>query len=101
MVETDWAIPSKQVEGSPVYGRSGERLGTIDHLMFDKASDRYYAVLLLSTLLGISERYHPVSWTALVYNARLGGYVADIDPSRLLTAPVHAKSSSPNWSDQT
>ena len=43
MVETDWAIPSKQVEGSPVYGRSGGRLGTIDHLMFDKASGRYYA----------------------------------------------------------
>ena len=50
MVETDWAIPSKQLEGSPVYGRSGGRLGTIDHLMFDKASGRYYAVLLLSTL---------------------------------------------------
>jgi hypothetical protein len=59
--------------------------------MFDKASGRYYAMLLLSTLLGISERYHPVSCTALVYNARLGGYGADIDPSRLLTAPVHAR----------
>jgi hypothetical protein len=51
--------------------------------MFDKASGRYYAMLLLSTLLGISERYHPVSCTALVYNARLGGYVADIDPSSI------------------
>jgi PRC-barrel domain len=101
MVETDRSIASKQVEGSPIYGRSGERLGTIDHLMFDKASGRYYAVVRLGTLLGISERYYPVPWTALAYDTRLGGFIADIDPSRLFMAPRHAKRSSPEPSDQT
>jgi sporulation protein YlmC with PRC-barrel domain len=62
MIETDRSVPSKQVEGSPVYGRSGEHLGTIDYLMFDKASGRSYAVLRFSALLGISERYYPVPW---------------------------------------
>ena len=69
--------------------------------MFDKASGRYYAVVRLGTLLGTNERYYPVPWTALAYDTRLGGFIADIDPSRLFMAPGHAKRSSPELSDQT
>jgi hypothetical protein len=78
MVETDWSTPSKSVEGGPVYKRDGERLGTIDHIMLDRSSGRQYAVLL-ATPLGIGERYYPVPWTKLAYDAPLGGYIADID----------------------
>jgi hypothetical protein len=99
MVDTDCSTPSKRVEGTPVYNRNGKRLGTIDHLMFDKNSGRYYAVLRFSTLLGISERYYPVPWTTLAYDARLGGYVADIDLSRLQKAPSYSNSSLPELSN--
>ena len=82
MVETDWSTPSKSVEGSPVYKREGERLGTIDHILLDRSSGRRYAVLRFATPLGIAERYYPVPWTKLAYDARLGGYIADIDLGR-------------------
>jgi hypothetical protein len=65
MVGADWSILSKKMESSPDYNHNCERLSMIGHLMFDKASVRYYAVLRLNTLLGISERYHPVPWTTL------------------------------------
>jgi hypothetical protein len=90
----DWSMPSKKVEGSLVFNRNGERLG-IDHLMFDKNSGRYYAVLRLSTLLGISERYYAAPWTSLAYYTRLGGYIADIDLGRLQKAPSYTKSTPP------
>ena len=79
MVETDWSMPSKSVEGSPVYNRDGEPLGTIHHMMLDRSSGRQYAVFRFATSLGIGERYYPVPWTKLAYHAQLAGYVADID----------------------
>jgi hypothetical protein len=65
MVETHWSMPSKSVEGSPVYNRDGERLGTIDHMMLDRSSGGQYAVLRFATSLGIGERYYPVRCTKL------------------------------------
>ena len=91
MTEIDWSMPSKRVEGSPVYNRNGERFGTIDHIMLDKSSVRHYAVFRFSTLLGISDRYYPVPWTKLAYDARFGGYIADIDLSRLQREPSYSK----------
>jgi sporulation protein YlmC with PRC-barrel domain len=99
MVETDWSMPSKSVEGSPVYNRDGERLGTIDHMMLDRSSGRQYAVLRFATSLGIGERYYPVPWTKLAYDAQLGGYVADIEFSRLAKAPNYNKDSQPESPD--
>ena len=98
MVETDWSTPSKSVEGGPVYKRDGERLGTIDHIMLDRSSGRQYAVLL-ATPLGIGERYYPVPWTKLAYDAPLGGYIADIDLGRLQKAPSYSKDSQPKSPD--
>jgi PRC-barrel domain len=83
MVEIDWSTPSKSIEISPVYNRDGERLGTIDHMMLDRNSGGEYAVLRFSTPLGIGERHYPMPLTKLAYDARLNGYIADIDVSRL------------------
>ena len=99
MVETDWSTPSKSVEGSPVYKRDGKRLGTIDHIMLDRSSGRRYAVLRLATPLGIGERYYPVPWTKLAYDAQLGGYIADIDLGRLQKAPSYSKDTQPKSPD--
>jgi sporulation protein YlmC with PRC-barrel domain len=99
MVETDRSTPSKSVEGSPVYRRDGEALGTIDHIMIDSSSGRQYAVLRLATPLGIGERYYPVPWTKLAYDTRLGGYIADIDLGRLQKAPSYSNDSQPKLPD--
>lgn len=68
--------------------------------MLDRSSGGQYAVLRFATPLGIGERYYPVPWTKLAYDARLGGYIADIDLGGLQKAPSFgsdSQSESPNF----
>jgi hypothetical protein len=51
--------------------------------------------------LGIGESYHPLPWKTLTYDTRLGGYVVDVDRSRLEGAPSYRSSDVPNWSDRS
>jgi PRC-barrel domain len=95
--ETDRLISSEKVEGTAVYDRNGDRLGSIHHVMIDKYTGQVaYAVMAFGGFLGIGESYHPLPWKSLTYDTRLGGYVADLNRSRLEGAP----SDMPNWSDR-
>ena len=99
--ETDRLIASNKVEGTPVYNRQGERLGTVHHFMVDKYSGQVtYAVMSFGGFLGIGESYHPLPWKVLTYDVRQGGYVVDLDKSRLERAPSYTSSTAPTWSDQ-
>ncbi|MFE1597757.1 PRC-barrel domain-containing protein [Methylobacterium sp. ID0610] len=86
--ETRRLIASNKVEGTAVYDRQGESLGTIYNFMVDKVSGQVaYAVLSFGGFLGLGESYHPVPWRALTYDVALGGYVIDIDADSLAGAP--------------
>ncbi|MGY2051604.1 PRC-barrel domain-containing protein [Methylobacterium sp. JK268] len=86
--ETRRLIASNKVEGTPVFDRKGESLGTILNFMVDKVSGQVaYAVLSFGGFLGFGESHHPVPWRALTYDTRLGGYVIDIDADALAGAP--------------
>jgi len=55
--ETDRLISSDKVDGTTVYNRNGDNIGTIDHLMIDKISGQVeYAVMSFGGFLGIGER---------------------------------------------
>jgi sporulation protein YlmC with PRC-barrel domain len=100
--ETDRLISSEKVEGTAVYNRDGERLGTIHHLMIDKYTGQVeYAVMSFGGFLGIGESYHPLPWRMLDYDTRLGGYRVDIDRARLERAPRYTPSSMPDWTDRS
>ncbi len=59
--ETDRLIASDKVQGTEVFGRDGERLGSVYNFMVDKVTGRVaYAVLSFGGLLGLGERYHPL-----------------------------------------
>jgi sporulation protein YlmC with PRC-barrel domain len=59
--ETDRLISSEKVDGTAVYNRNGDRLGTVDHLMIDKFTGQVeYAVMSTGGFLGIGESYNPV-----------------------------------------
>ena len=45
--------------------------------------------------LGIGESYHPLPWRTLTYDTRKGGYIVDIDSTRLETAPRYTSSTYP------
>ena len=75
--ETDRLIASDKVEGTAVYNRQGERLGTVYNLMIDKYTGQVaYAVMSFGGFLGIGESYHPLPWRVLTYDTRQGGCYA-------------------------
>ena len=100
--ETDRLISSDKVVGTAVYNRLGEHLGSVYGLMVDKQTGQVaYAVMSFGGFLGMGESYHPLPWRVLTYDTRQGGYVVDLDRSRLGAAPSYTSSTPPNWSDRT
>ena len=98
--ETDRLIASNKVEGTAVYNRQGERLGTVKNFMVDKRSGQVaYAVLSFGGFLGMGQSYHPLPWKVLTYDTGKGGYVVDLSKDRLQNAPSYGASEIPDWSD--
>jgi hypothetical protein len=99
--ETNTLISSDKVEGTAVYNREGEKLGSIHSLMIDKTSGKVaYAIMSFGGFLGMGDRYHPLPWSVLDYETSQGGYVVDLDRSKLEGAPTYSTSETPNWSDR-
>ena len=98
--ETVRLIASNKVEGTAVYDRRGERLGSVYNFMVDKRSGQVvYAILSFGGFLGIGDSYYPLPWKSLSYDPRQGGYVIDLDKDRLRGAPSYERSDSPDWDD--
>ena len=85
MDETRHLIASNKVEGTPVYGRDGDRIGSIENFMVDKfKGEVVYAVLRSSSgFLGLGQRYHPLKWSELTYDRRMDGYSIDLTQDEL------------------
>jgi sporulation protein YlmC with PRC-barrel domain len=98
--ETHSLIASDKIEGTSVYNRQGESLGSVYNVMIDKQSGQVaYAVLQFGGFLGIGSDYFPLPWKKLHYDTRMGGYVVDIDKDRLEQAPRYSAERSPDWAD--
>ncbi|MFN3946375.1 MAG: PRC-barrel domain-containing protein [Allosphingosinicella sp.] len=96
--ETSRLIASNKVEGTPVYNRRGDRLGTIYNFMVDKFSGKVeYAVMTYGGFLGIGQRYYPLPWRMLDYDTREGGYVVDMSERDLEDAPSFGRGDEPRF----
>ena len=96
--ETKDLISSDKVEGTAVYNRKGEKLGTISNFMVGKRNGRVeYAVLSFGGLFGMGERNYPLPWDVLTYDPDQGGYVVDLDKDRLKEAPSYERGSDPTY----
>jgi hypothetical protein len=81
-------IASDRVEGTPVRRSNGEKLGTVERLMIDKATGKVaYAVMSFGGFLGLGEDYHTVPWAALNYNPALDAYEVNLTDEQLRDAP--------------
>ena len=99
--ETSNLISSEKVDGTAVFNRQGEKLGTIHHFMVGKRNGRVeYAVLSFGGLFGMGERYHPLPWNTLTYDTDKGGYVIDLDKDQLKSGPSYERGQEPTF-DQT
>jgi len=93
-------IAASTVTGTNVYDLSGEKLGSVYDVMLNKASGRTeYVLMNFGGLFGIGERYHPLPWHVLRYDAAQGGYVVDLDRRRLEAAPSYQSAEVSRWSD--
>lgn len=98
--ETSRLIASNKVEGTPVYSRAGDRLGTIYNFMVDKYSGRVdYAVMTHGGFLGLGQRFYPLPWEALDYERRAGGYVVDLSERDLDEAPSFGRDDLPRFDE--
>ena len=99
--ETGRLIGSNKVEGTSVYGRDGERLGSIYNFMVDKRSGKAeYAVMTYGGFLGMGTRYYPLPWDILEYDTRLRGYRVDMVERDLERAPSFDRDSEPQFDRQ-
>ncbi|WP_305097469.1 PRC-barrel domain-containing protein [Croceibacterium aestuarii] len=96
--ETNRLISSDKVRGTSVYSTSGDKLGSVDHLMIGKRSGRVeYAVMSFGGFLGMGEQYHPLPWDALDYDTDRDGYVVDMSKEKLEKAPTFERDDQPTW----
>ena len=88
----DWShklISSRRVEGTPVYDKDGQKLGTVHSVMIEKVSGRVaYAVMEFGGFLGLGSHVHPVPWELLTYDVDRDGYVVDLSREQLEKAPA-------------
>jgi len=96
--ETTRLIASNKVEGTAVYNRQGEKLGSVYNFMVDKRSGKVeYAVMSFGGFLGMGDSYHPLPWNVLTYDTRQGGYVVDLDKRMLQEGPSYKSGQEPRY----
>ncbi|HEY9554265.1 PRC-barrel domain-containing protein [Allosphingosinicella sp.] len=96
--ETYDLISSEKVDGTAVFNRNGDKLGTVHHFMVGKRDGRVrYAVMSFGGLFGMGERYHPLPWDVLTYDTEKGGYAVDLDKDKLEGAPSYERGSEPTY----
>ena len=96
--ETHDLISSDKVEGTTVYNRQGEKLGTVTSFMVGKRNGRVqYAVLSFGGLFGMGEKFYPLPWDTLTYDTDKGGYVVDLDKDKLEKAPSFERGQDPTY----
>jgi hypothetical protein len=99
--ETSRLISASKVEGTAVYNRKGEKLGTVEDIMIDKYTGQVgYAVMSFGGFLGMGHQHHPLPWQVLDYDPKMGGYVVDLDKKQLEGAPSYATDEDPDWEDR-
>ena len=95
--ETHELISSEKVDGTSVYSRDGDKLGSIHHFMVGKRDGRVrFAVLNFGGLFE-GDRYYPLPWNALTYNTELDGYEVAIDKDQLKDAPSYERGNEPAY----
>jgi hypothetical protein len=81
-------ISSLKVEGTPVFDRHAQKIGTIHSIMLDKVSGQVaYAVLSFGGFLGFGSRVYPLPWSMLTYDPELHGYYVEVAREDVESAP--------------
>jgi sporulation protein YlmC with PRC-barrel domain len=89
-------VPAHKVRGTAVFGRDGDRLGTVDELILDKGTGEVTFVILTSGgFLALGQSYHPIPWSVFRYDAKHDRYTVAVDKRLLDGAPSYRSDSTP------
>jgi hypothetical protein len=94
-------IESDRVEGTTVYDREGNHIGSISRLMIDKLSGKVaYAVMSFGGFLGIGADEYTLPWNKLEYDVSLGGFRTDITEAQVKGSPTFYRVPDYEWTDR-
>lgn len=86
-------IGSDRVEGTTVYGKDGDKLGSVQRILIDKTSGQARDVeISVGAFLGMGGELHSLPWEKLEYDTELGGYKLDVTEDQLREAPTYSDS---------
>jgi PRC-barrel domain protein len=81
-------ISSARVEGTPVFGEDGRKLGTIHSVMIDKVSGHVaFAVMAFGGFLHMGEYVRSIPWRQLTFDVARQGYVVDLTREQIGAGP--------------
>lgn len=90
-------IASDRVAGTDVRRTSGDKIGTIERVLIEKASGKVrYAVMSFGGILGLGEEYHTLPWSTLTYNPLLAAYEVNVTDEQLRDAPRRLENGDPS-----
>ena len=95
-------VPSDLVESKALYGRNGQKIGTIERLMLDKATGTVaYAVVRCGGFLEAGKHHYPVPWTFLKFNVARNAYEIDLTIEELRKGPSDLDGDAFDWGDRS
>lgn len=95
-----FVMASDTLQDNPVVSPSGDRLGTVKHIMLDVVNGRIaYAVLSFGGPLEFAEKLFAVPWSALTLDTARKNFLLGIDKARLEGAPGFDKDHWPSMAD--
>ncbi|KFC72216.1 PRC-barrel [Bosea sp. LC85] len=80
-------IESDRVEGTAVFGRKNDQIGTIKRLLVEKVSGRVlYVDVTFGGFLGMGSHHLTIPWEKLAYDKELEGYRTDLTEAQVRAA---------------
>ncbi len=87
--ESHSLISSDRVEGTPVCGADGTKIGTVERVMIDKITGSVAYAVLSFHGSGMGQKRLPIPWARLTYDRKLGAYHLDLTEGGLSDARFH------------
>ena len=83
-------IGSDRVEGTDVFGRNGDKIGTVRRILIEKRSGQARDVeIAVGSFLGMGGDLHSLPWEKFNYDTELGGYKLNDTEDELRDAPTY------------
>ena len=98
------ATPSS-LEGRTIRSRDDHKVGVISSVVLDESTGQVeYLLVTTGGILGVGEKYHPVPWRHVRFDAQSGDYLGDFGRNAIKSAPAYDRdqlsSTAYGWAEQ-